>query len=306
MRRRLFVLTICLCLLLAGCGTVSPAGETFTDSTGAQVPVPGSLDTVAVLFSSYAEAWSLAGGTVAVTVGDTVERGFASAEVILVDAGAGHSAIDTEALLAAEPDLVIGTADYPCQAEAAELCRAAGIPAALFRQETPEDYFAMFRIFCDLTGNEAAWETYGAGVREALDAALAEAEDLPSRRILLVRAGSSQRSTKAKGAGDLLPGAMLRELGMVNIADEAPVLLDGLSLEHIVMEDPDWLFVTTMGDEAAAVEYMESLLADPGWRELTCVREGRVVYLDRELYHYKPNHRWPEAYAGLTELLRQG
>jgi len=302
MMKRLYALLLCLALCLAGCAR-SSGGAGFTDGTGAAVPFPKRLDTVAVLFSSYAEAWVMAGGTVSVTVGESVERGFAAADVLLVDAGSGHTAIDTEALIAAKPDLVIGTADYPCQAEAATLCRAAGIPAALFRQDSLEDYLFMFRVFCDLTGNEAAWETCGEAVRLETEAILSHAAGGTASRILLVRAGSSARSTKAKGSGDLTVGAMLRDLGAVNLADEVPVLLDGLSLEHILLEEPDWLLVTTMGDEAAAKAYMASLLESPGWRELSCVREGRVVYLDRALYHFKPNHRWAEAYRGLWEIL---
>ena len=303
--KRIFALMLCFALTLCGCAAPNE-GETFTDGMGTEVPVPGELHTVAVLFSSYAEAWVMAGGTVSVTVGESVERGFAEEGVILVDEGSGHSVIDTEALIAAKPDLVIGTADYPCQTEAIELCRGAGIPAALFRQESVEDYLGMFRVFCDLMGNDAAWEAYGEAVRLETEEILREAENGAPQRILLVRAGSSARSTKAKGSEDLTCGGMLRDLGAVNIADEAPVLLDGLSLEHILMEDPDWLFITTMGDETAAREYMGSLLREPGWRELSCVRDGRVVYLEKSLYHFKPNHRWAEAYRGLWEILGEG
>ncbi len=302
--KKLLSLLCLFALLLSGCASPAPAAETFTDGTGAEVPVSASLDTVAVLFSSYAEVWALAGGEIAITVGEAVARGFADASVLLVDAGSGHTAIDLEALFAAEPDLVIATADYPCQAEAAQLCRDAGIPAALFRQESAEDYLFMLETFCALTGNRTALEEYGTSVtrevQAVLDAAAAETEH-PT--VLLLRAGSSQRSTKAKGSDDTIPGAILRDLGAVNLADEVPVLLDGLSLEHIAIEDPDWLLISTMGDEAAAREYMAELLTQPGWRELTCVRDGRVVFLDRELYHYKPNHRWGTAYRELFELL---
>ena len=61
---------------------------------------------VAVLFSSLCEVWQNAGGTVAITVGESVERGLVSDGVMLVDDGAGKS-INTELLLAAQPDLVV-------------------------------------------------------------------------------------------------------------------------------------------------------------------------------------------------------
>ena len=112
-------------LLLTGCAA-APASEPFfcfTDSTGAQVSLPAMPRKTAVLFSSHAEVWRLAGGTVDITVGESVERGFASENAVLVDGGAGKT-IDTEKLLASKPDLVIGSSDIPAQVEA---CAMAGI-----------------------------------------------------------------------------------------------------------------------------------------------------------------------------------
>lgn len=121
--------------------------------------------------------------------------------------------------------------------------------------------------------------------------------------ILFVRAGSSARYTKAKTADTHFACRMLDELGTTNIADTAPVLLDGLSTEEILLADPDFIFYTTMGDEKSGVAYMESLLADPVWSTLSAVRGGRVYQLPKDLFQYKPNARWDEAYAYLSSLL---
>ena len=96
---------------------------------------------------------------------------------------------------------------------------------------------------------------------------------------------------------------MLKDLGTFNIAEKAPVLLDGLSTEEIVLSDPDFILFTTMGDEGAGQAYMESLISDPVWQTLTAVKEGNVHQLPKELFQYKPNARWGEAYAYLIELL---
>ena len=83
----------------------------------------------------------------------------------------------------------------------------------------------------------------------------------------------------------------------------APVLLDGLSTEEILISDPDAILFTTMGDESAGAAYMQSLVEDPVWQTLTAVREGNVHQLPKELFQYKPNARWAEAYAYLIALL---
>jgi iron complex transport system substrate-binding protein len=126
-------------------------------------------------------------------------------------------------------------------------------------------------------------------------------EDQPE--ILFVRAGSSAKVTKAKTVENHFVCAMLKELGTFNIAEKAPILLDGLSTEEILLSDPDFILFTTMGDEETGTAYMESLLADPVWQSLTAVKTGQVYQLPKELFQYKPNARWAEAYAYLIELL---
>ena len=122
--------------------------------------------------------------------------------------------------------------------------------------------------------------------------------------MLFIRAGSSPRSTKAKRAEDNFACAMLEELGLSNIADTAPVLLDGLSEEEIVTADPEYIFVAMMGDNEEAVKSnVGSILSGGGYAELSAVSEGRVEFLPKFLFHYKPNHRWADAYLYLIELL---
>ncbi len=310
MKRTLLAACLTLALLLCGCAapqTVSPAAATaytFTDSTGAEVTLTEKPQTVAVLFSSYAEIWTLAGGTVAVTVGESVERGFAPETAVLVDAGAGKT-IDHELLLAAQPELVIGSADIAAQVKACQTLSAAGIPCALFRVDTFDEYLSMLKICTDITGNADAYKTFGTAVQQQIDAVMTAVKQLDAapKEILFIRAGSQYSATKAKRAPDNFVCTMLDELGSRNIADDAAVLLDGLSLEEILLRDPDHIFLTTMGSEDAAVQYITDLFAREGWRELQAVKNGNYTFLSRELFHFKPNARWAEAYTVLAELL---
>ena len=294
-------------LLLCSC-SVQPISEekqiSFTDSMNHLVSLDKTPETVAVLFSSYAEIWNLAGGTVSVTVGESVERGFAPLETPLVDDGAGKT-IDMELLLAAQPDFVIGSADIDAQVEACGLLRQAGIPAALFRVDTFSDYLSMLKTCTQITGDAQAYETHGTAVKEHIDAILAAAQTQQSQQkdILFIRAGSQYSSTKAKRAPDNFVCIMLDELGAHNIADEAEVLLDGLSLEEILLQDPDHIFLTTMGSEQAAVSYIGELFSQDGWKDLTAVKQEHYTFLEKELFHFKPNARWAEAYESLAKLL---
>lgn len=276
---------------------------TFTDSTGKEITLESRPQTVAVLFSSLTEIWQLAGGEAAVTVGESVERGFSDAEVLLVDSGAGKT-IDNELLVSYRPDFVIGSADIEAHTETAKLLDEAGIPCALFQVDSFDDYLSMLKICTDITGNGDRYRENGLRVKERVDTVLSEitAQD-ERKRILFIRSGSSESSAKAKTAEQHFAARMLEELGVYNIADNAAVLLDGLSLEEILAEDPDYIFIAAMGDEEAAKAYMDGVLSRKAWQSLTAVKEKRYVYLPKELFQFKPNARWDEAYSYLAELL---
>lgn len=296
------LLTASVLLPLASCASpVHTDGDapfyTFTDDAGTQVSLSHPPRRVAVLFSSLADVWVSAGGEVAITVGESVERGFATADAILVDAGAGK-AVNTERLVDAAPDLVICSLDVAAQVNAAEFLRTWGIPAACFRIESFPDYLRVLEICTHLTERPDKYEENGIAVKSRIDALLAALPERRDARTLFVRASAT--SVKAKTASDHFAAAMLEELGAYNIATDAPVLIDGISAEVLIREDPERIFVSFMGNEESAKEH---LAADQAWQSLSAVREGRCHYLPKALFQYKPNARWDEAYAYLIDLL---
>ena len=266
------------------------AYASFTDSAGETIVLQEKPERVAVLFSSFAELWQLAGGTVAVTVGESVERGFVPEGTPLVDDGAG----------------VICSGDIAAQAETAETLTGLNIPAAQFVVESFSDFLDVLKICTDITGDETAFEQYGTAQMQAIDTILAE-NSFEGVDILFVRAGSSARSVKAKTSEDHFAAEMLQELGTHNIADDSllagAVLSDTLSIEYILQEDPDYIFFTAMGDEEASQSFVKEMLKESAWQQLTAVRQGNYAFLEKELFHFKPNGRWAEAYETLAQLL---
>ncbi len=306
-------LALVILALTASCSAPEVGGKdyySFTDHTGREVNLDKAPTRVAILFSSYAEIWQIAGGRVDVTVADSVERGFADADAVIVDGGAGHTTIDTELLVASSPDFVVGTADYPVQVAACELLAEQGIPTALFKVENFDGYLSVLRIFTDILGTEEKYAAFGTNIKAEIDnyrdtvSNYLKNNPAKKQKMLFIRAGSSARSTKAKRAEDHFACAMLEELGLCNIADAAPVLLDGLSVEEIVSVDPEWIFVSMMGESEEAVKSnVGSLLARDGYSSLNAVEGERVEFLPKNLFHYKPNHRWAEAYRFLIEAV---
>lgn len=314
-----------LCLLLAGLAltvqTACAAGEntstvqnsdsvsgvqkeavTFTDALGRSVTVE-SWNRVAALYGSFAETWTLAGGTLVGSTDDAIkERGMDLGPDVAVVGTTKEP--NTEELFALNPDFVLLSAETPTQVSLDDTLTRAGIPHAYLRTNTFDEYLTVLHQFCEMTGREDLYEKNGLAVQCQIDAVCEKVRQSgePAPTVLFLRAYSG--GGKAKGA-DSLTGAMLADLGAENLADRTPSLLEDLSMEEIVTADPDYIFVTTMGanTENSMAWMTEHLENSPAWSGLKAVQEGHYHILPKELFHYKPNARWGESYEYLAKLM---
>lgn len=275
---------------------------TFTDSEGEIVELSHKPQKTAVLFSSLAECWIEAGGEVYVTVGESVERGFVKEETELVDKGAGKT-VDTEKLISLEPDFVICSADIASHRDVASALKKAKIPVAMLRMDTFEDYLTILRTLTKITGKTENYEQFGENAKSEIEKIISGGKRENNPKILFVRSGSSYSSAKAKKADDNFAAKILEDFGCVNIADKAEVLLDNLSAEVILKENPQYIFVSVMGDYDNSKAYMQELLAKKEYASLDAVKNGRVYFLPKELFQYKPCGRWAESYRYISSIL---
>ncbi|MBR2025095.1 MAG: ABC transporter substrate-binding protein [Clostridia bacterium] len=304
MKKFLFVIIFILLIALSSCGDKlqEESYYSFTDSNGYTVNLSEKPQKVAVLFSSYVEMWTLAGGETYVTVGESIERGFVNKDTLLVDTGAGKS-INYELLISYKPDFVICSSDIAVQIEVASFLRNNNIPCASFKVENFDDYLWVLNILTDITGQKENYRVYGADIKSNIDTLLNKTVNNEQKKILFIRASSSAKSTKAKTADEHFVALMLKELGTYNIAENVPVLLDGLSAEEIIKENPNYIFISTMGDFEKAQNYIYSLFETDTYKNLDAVKNGNYCFLEKDLYQFKPNHRWYEAYLNLWEIL---
>lgn len=275
---------------------------TFTDSEGEIVELSHKPQKTAVLFSSLAECWIEAGGEVYVTVGESVERGLVKEETELVDKGAGKT-VDTEKLISLEPDFVICSADIASHRDVASALKKAKIPVAMLRMDTFEDYLTILRTLTKITGKTENYEQFGENAKSEIEKIISGGKRENNPKILFVRSGSSYSSAKAKKADDNFAAKILEDLGCVNIADKAETLLDNLSAEVILKENPQYIFVSVMGDYDNSKAYMQELLAKKEYASLDAVKNGRVYFLPKELFQYKPCGRWAESYRYISSIL---
>ena len=280
---------------------------TITDALDREVTIE-SADRVVTLLGSFADMWYLAGGEVVASVNDTWTNYELGLDDSVVNLGSMLSP-DLELLVAAEPDLVIASAGNNAQIELADTLTSTGITVVYFEVSDFNDYLAMLDTLTDITGRKDLYQTYGTDVEAMVSEQKARAEAAASQEgfeaptVLFIRAAAS--SVKAKGSTGTVGGEILADIGTVNIADSDGVLLEELSLEVIVAADPDYIFVTTQGEdtEAALANVEELLKSNTAWSSLSAVQNGNYYEIDKALYNSKPNARWGEAYKILVDIL---
>lgn len=317
MKRLVPVLTALLLLtLLSGAFySCAPAPDSpppheaivLRDALGREVRLPQRPQRVAALLGSFADVWVLAGGEICAAPSDAWED-FGLNMPDAVNIGGAHSPA-LELLLSADPDLVLASASTASHVDMLDTLEAAGIHVVFFNVDNFEAYLSMLNICTDLTGRKDLYEQNGTEILEQIEAVKAAyaAAPLPEaeRTVLLLRASSG--SVKAKGSRGTILGEMLADMGCRNVADSDATLLEQLSVEAVIREDPRHIFVVAMGNNSAAAEAsLQKMMAEnPAWGTLTAVREGRLHMMDKTLFNLKPNDRWGEAYRTLYETLIQ-
>lgn len=299
-------------LVLSLCGCAAPNkqpgdGQTvsFTDALGRELKLSVKPARVAALLGSFADVWTLAGGLLCAASDDAWED-FGLTSDGAISLGGAHSP-SLELLISAEPDLVLASASTASHVALRESLEQMGIAVVYFDVDHFEDYLAMLDICTDLTERKDLYEENGLALKEEIDRIKADYAALSfserERSVLLLRAASS--FVRAKGSEGTVLGEMLFDMGCINIADNDKDLLENLSVESVIEQEPTHIFVVTMGSNPdAAKASLENLIKEnPAWGSLKAVREGRVHLMDTTLFHTKPNARWAQAYRVLYETL---
>ena len=316
--KRLYIFIVILVLFLTGCAKTtapaassapeSPTNRTMTDSTGAEVSVTLSPKSVVALSASLAELWLEAGGKITGTTSDTLEKGrldisrIEQTDLSAVQNVGAVSEPSAELILALKPDFVILSASMSGHKAAAKVLEEAHVPFYFADADSFSDYLEVFKDFTDLTDRADLYEKYGQAQKVSVDKMLQAVSSEKKPTALALRAFSS--GVSAKAAGTVLTN-ILDSIGVTNIASNDKALVENLSLEKVVEDNPDYIFIVYMGQETEKTEnYLhQNLYADPVWGTLSAVHENRIIILPQDLFHFKPNGRWEEAYSYLLKIL---
>ena len=274
---------------------------TFTDDLGRKVTVKSHKRVVACM-GSFADAWQLAGGTLVGASDDAFGHYAVDSSKV---SGVGRStSLNLESIIALKPDFVIMTgisdgkhATGVSQADAESALKEAGIPVAFFKVTTFADYKRMMGTLCAITGRNDLYKKNVTKVGEKIKSAVSRYSVASKSPSVLVVSAFSKGLVVQNTSG--MAGAIVRDLGAVNVADEHPSLLSDFSLEAAVEANPDYVLVLAASDDAATAQkyYDQVAGSNSAWQGMDAVKEGRVTMLDAAHFLYKPNADWAESYV---------
>nr|WP_297766079.1 ABC transporter substrate-binding protein [uncultured Butyrivibrio sp.] len=259
-----------------------------------------SYERVIALSKSVSEMWLLAGGSLVGTTEDALD---------LDDMTEGVQSIgtvskpNTETVVALKPDVVMMTLDLPSHKKFKEELEGLGIRVLTVDIGSFQDYDDAMRNFTSVTGRDDLYNKNVLEVKERIDAILEEynAGQRSYKTYLFLRVSATKNKAMKK---DYFGCEIIDSFGLTNIAYDNSSL-DELSLEAITAADPDYIFIIYQGKEKEAMSVLkEEFTSKEVWRKLSAVADDQVYMLPKDLFQYKPNARWDEAYRYIYENLR--
>jgi iron complex transport system substrate-binding protein len=246
------------------------------------------------------DLWDLAGGKV-VGRADTKESVPAAAK----DAATIglYTTPNLEKILALQPDLVLINSEVNSQVALIPILEKNNIAYAALKYDTFKDYLKMLKIYTDLTDRDDIYQSKGVAVAKKVDAIIAKVPI--SRPSVLLLLGST-KSVSVRLPNSTV-GEMLQDLGAVNIAYDANLKaadMEVFSMEKVIEKNPNFIFAQTMGDvEETTARIKNDIESNPAWAYLDAVKENKYIFLPKDLYLFKPNDRYAEAYENLAKIL---
>ena len=298
--------------------TVNEESVTFKDATsvdGSTITIKKTPGKVVNLYASFTTLWYEAGGKVIGCIGgdsskvlynEYIGRDITTDEgMTIVAASSSGKKWDTEKIIALNPELIICSTAMSGYSTIQSPAKAAGIPVIAVSYDDFSDYLKWFKVFCNLSGHPELWESVAVKALDDVIDVLCEIPNGNAPRVFSMFANASKLEANTSST---VVGGMVTAMKAVNIVDDWQNT-DGaerltINLETVFAADPDIIIVQCHAGADAAKEQVEQTYgSNPVWQSLKAVKDGKVFYLEKTLFHNKPNSRFAEAYQKLAEIL---
>ena len=312
-----FFAPLLVLLLVAGCAPASPAASapltadpsvpasvapsgptsayplSVTDDAGREVTLAEAPERIVSLAPSNTEiVCALGACDRLVGVTDIDDH---PAEVAAVDRVVIATQVDVEAVVAAEPDLVIAAGNELTPTAVIEQIAGLGLPVLTLYPESLEEIYADI----ELVGRALDRSDEAGALVDAMIERVGAVEDAVAdleRPRTFYEVGVFEGAIYTAGEGSFLAS-------LIEAAGGEPITGDALStaieLEDLVAADPELILLGDASYDPSITP--EAVAARPGWETLTAVVDGRVVPVADDVVITRPG---PRTVDGLEALAR--
>jgi iron complex transport system substrate-binding protein len=207
----------------------------------------------------------------------------------------GLTNVNTEAILALKPDLVVMSMEGNTREDFVKL-QSFSVPIFISNPRTLEGIYKSIADLGLLAGRLEEAERLLSGMRRRADSVLRERQ--PNRKSVLLIV--SLRPLIVAGVGSFL-GELLEMAGGRNVAAAAKSAYPQFSREDILVHDPEVIVI--LSDLMKDLEDVTGLY--PEWHRLRAVRERRVYRIDADILS-RPGPRVIDGLVALSHALHQG
>ena len=211
--------------------------------------------------------------------------------------------IDSERLIACAPDLVI--INRGMNEKLLPLLEQNHIPALVIEMKTYDDVKRALKTFAALSGNIDAADKIINDMDEQIKSTIDRVPKNPLR-VAILHSTAQGLTVQLDGS---IAGSIVGMFGWENVAagmtpleknpDAAPY-----SMETLAEQNPDVIFVTSMGDaEELRANMLAAIAANDAWQTIGAVRDNRLYFLPQDLFLLSPGLRYPEAVEKISRLI---
>ena len=293
---------VMIVLALAGCGkSTSSSSATTKELTfnGQTYTVPKDPQKIAVLSNSVLSMLYAVDGKAISRVNTTDSL---PPEIEALPTLGQTANINMEQLLGLNPDLVLGLENQHKKYEAQ--LQSSKISTVLINYDGIKDNVPLLTFLGELTNHQDKAKTVIATYENNIAKVKDTVKGQQPARVAVLRATGKGVTAETDAS---ITASMVKELGMTNVVTSH---LDKTttdktvpySLETLAADNPDIIFVVTMGKEEEITKAMKKAMTDnPAWANLKAVQNNRVVYLPSKLFLLNPGLQTPEAMARLVK-----
>ncbi|WP_343208519.1 ABC transporter substrate-binding protein [Anaerolentibacter hominis] len=282
---------------------VSDGKVTFTDAAGSEVSLTIKPQRVVTLSNNWHDLWFDCGGTAVARVDEEL-CALRNEDAKSVKVIGGSSTVSLEAVLAENPDLVIlGSPSKDGQDMAAAL-KDAGVEYLLYDYENFEGFLETLELYSILTDRSDLYKKWAAETIAQVNEVRAICAKQTPAQIVMLLPHATNGIYALKNSGFL--GSLLEDLNTVNVAFQDERGEDKnfvISMEQLLKLDPQFVLSRGGSGDGSAETATGIYESNPLWFALTAVKEDRYHHLPSDLFLYKANVRYGEAYEYLARIL---